>query len=30
MAKTIEYLLDARVDFDASFDWYAKRDVNAG
>jgi plasmid stabilization system protein ParE len=29
MAKTIEYVSDARVDFDESFDWYAKHSVGA-
>jgi plasmid stabilization system protein ParE len=29
MAKPIEYLRDARVDFDESFDWYAARSVGA-
>jgi len=29
MAKTIEYLSEARVDFDESFDWYAQRSVGA-
>lgn len=29
MAKAIEYLGGARVDFDESFDWYAKRSVGA-
>ena len=29
MAKAIEYLSGARVDFDESFDWYAERSVGA-
>jgi plasmid stabilization system protein ParE len=29
MAKAIEYLRGARVDFDESFDWYAERSVDA-
>ena len=29
MAKTIEYVGGSRVDFDESFDWYAKHSVGA-
>ena len=29
MAKPIEYLNGARIDFDESFDWYAERSVGA-
>jgi plasmid stabilization system protein ParE len=29
MAKPIEYVGGAHVDFDESFDWYAKRSVGA-
>ncbi len=29
MAKAIEYLSEARVDFDEAFDWYAQRSVGA-
>ena len=29
MAKPIEYLSGARIDFDESFDWYAERSVGA-
>lgn len=29
MAKPIEYLGAARIDFDESFDWYAERSVGA-
>ncbi len=29
MARTIEFLRGARVDFDESFDWYAQRSVGA-
>jgi plasmid stabilization system protein ParE len=29
MAKTIEFLQGARVDFDESFDWYARRSARA-
>ena len=29
MAKAIEYLRGARIDFDQSFDWYAERSVGA-
>ena len=29
MAQAIEYLADARVDFDDSFDWYAERSAGA-
>ena len=27
--QTVEFLVGARADFDESFDWYAKRSVNA-
>lgn len=30
MAKAIEYLRGARVDFDESFDWYAERGGHYG
>lgn len=29
MAKPIEYLRDARIDFDQSFDWYGERSIGA-
>jgi len=29
MAKPIEYLSGARIDFDESFDWYAERSIGA-
>jgi plasmid stabilization system protein ParE len=29
MAKPIEYLDGARIDFDESFDWYAQRSAGA-
>jgi plasmid stabilization system protein ParE len=29
MSKAIEYLKGARLDFDQSFDWYAKRSARA-
>ena len=29
MAKAIEYLTDARADFDESFDWYRARSAGA-
>ena len=29
MARRIDYLEGARVDFDESFDWYAERSVDA-
>ena len=29
MGKPVEYLVQAREDFDASFDWYARRDTRA-
>jgi len=29
MAKRIEYLSGARIDFDESFDWYAERSIGA-
>ena len=29
MAKTVEFLGGARLDFDDSFDWYVQRSVGA-
>ena len=29
MAKPIEYLSGARIDFDESFDWYAERSIGS-